>query len=118
MIEFNSTERILEEKKTGLGPLFQNHYTNLVGRKESEFYAVTDPSDDIANCKPRTLSCMWSLTLVLVLLMLFNVLYAIGGISQPKIINQGNRYSMSGTNASKEVTSRGLLPPAEWKNWN
>ncbi|MBA0660217.1 hypothetical protein Goklo_012259 [Gossypium klotzschianum] len=61
---------------------------------------------------------MWSLTLVLVLLMLFNVLYAIGGISQPKIINQGNRYSMSGTNASKEVTSRGLLPPAEWKNWN
>ncbi|PPD99411.1 hypothetical protein GOBAR_DD03574 [Gossypium barbadense] len=38
-------------------------------------------------------------------------LYAIGGTSNPTIISQGNRYSTP-------VTCRGLLKPAQWKNWN
>ncbi|TYH19365.1 hypothetical protein ES288_A05G346000v1 [Gossypium darwinii] len=45
-------------------------------------------------------------------------LYAIGGTSHPTIISQGNRYSAPGTFAAKEVTCRGLLKPAQWKNWN
>ncbi|PPD99403.1 hypothetical protein GOBAR_DD03566 [Gossypium barbadense] len=44
-------------------------------------------------------------------------LYAIGGTSSPIIISQGNRYSAPGFGA-KEVTCRGLLKPAQWKNWN
>ncbi|KAB2031872.1 hypothetical protein ES319_D05G333700v1 [Gossypium barbadense] len=44
-------------------------------------------------------------------------LYAIGGTSSPTIISQGNRYSAPGFGA-KEVTCRGLLKPAQWKNWN
>ncbi|TYI29930.1 hypothetical protein ES332_A05G350500v1 [Gossypium tomentosum] len=45
-------------------------------------------------------------------------LYAIGGTSHPTIISQGNRYSAPGTFTAKEVTCRGLLKPAQWKNWN
>nr|KJB60995.1 hypothetical protein B456_009G334500 [Gossypium raimondii] len=44
-------------------------------------------------------------------------LYAIGGTSNPTIISQGNRYLAPGFGA-KEVTCRGLLKPAQWKNWN
>ncbi|XP_040950727.1 pectate lyase isoform X2 [Gossypium hirsutum] len=44
-------------------------------------------------------------------------LYAIGGTNNPTIISQGNRYSAPGFGA-KEVTCRGLLKPAQWKNWN
>ncbi|KAK5770998.1 hypothetical protein PVK06_047166 [Gossypium arboreum] len=30
----------------------------------------------------------------------------------------GNRYSASGSYVTKEVTSRGYLPPEQWKKWN
>ncbi|TYH33763.1 hypothetical protein ES332_D13G080900v1 [Gossypium tomentosum] len=45
-------------------------------------------------------------------------MYTIGGSSHPTIISQGNRYSASGSNVTKEVTSRGYLPPEQWKKWN
>ncbi|MBA0809109.1 hypothetical protein Gohar_024785 [Gossypium harknessii] len=38
--------------------------------------------------------------------------------SHPTIISQGNRYSAPGTFVTKEVTCRGLLKSAQWKNWN
>ncbi|MBA0746551.1 hypothetical protein Gogos_009059 [Gossypium gossypioides] len=45
-------------------------------------------------------------------------LYTIGSTSHPTIISQGNRYSAPGTFGAKEVTCRGFLKPAQWKNWN
>ncbi|MBA0746548.1 hypothetical protein Gogos_009056 [Gossypium gossypioides] len=79
VLELTNIERILEEKKKGLGPLFQDHYTNLVDSCWRYDPNLEKNKKWLANSAP--------------------------GFAP-------------GTNASKEVTSRGLLPPAEWKNWN